>query len=661
MYIRLFILFLLHSCVLFAQNEMEYNAFISEEISEYECVEEQNELKIDLESNPLDLNNTSKNELERSGLFNSEQIENILFYLYVYGEMKSIYELKMVKNMDFKTIQNVLPYITVLPKVKNIKNYLNQTINMSLRNYITKPDGFINKTDSLLGVNKKYIGDPFYYGLIYNGKYGSHLQWGIAIEKDAGEQLSFIPDYSSFYFHYRSSDKKILKQIIVGSFKLHFASGLIMNNTYESGYSSLHTFQQPQNQIIRKHNSFNENDFHKGLAIALEKNKYHLYLYGASNRIDATLQDSVITSISKSGKHNTRSTLERKGNENISSVGGSIIYKHKALEFGYNTVATFYSKQLHVRNDILSNRFHFQRKNNLAISFNWSYKNSFLKMYGEEAYSNNGWGFINTILLQPAKELLICFSQRYYSPAFYSIYGRVFGNSNLRNEEGYYCYVSMYGGFGFYVSANIDYYKNLWAVSGSDFPKDGFDIRVRLENRKLNKLNFSFLYKRSNREKELEDDIQSGYRLTKFYRSSYSFRTSYEYSKHFLSQTLVEYSIFNQDALNSGFHLSQIFTWQPADFNYKIQSIFSVFDGDDGVSFYSPVRHSLYTALGERVAGKGYKFQVNMSYSINSLLRISFSYSYLHKNNQFSIGNGLEKINGNNRQIYSVLIRYNLK
>lgn len=663
MHIRLLILILilLHSCVLFAQNEKEHNAFISEEISEYECIEEQNEMLMDLESNPLDLNNSSRQEFERSGLFSSEQIENILFYLYVYGEMKSLYELKMVKGMDYNTIKKVLPYVVIQPKHKDKKAYLSQSINISFKNYLTKPDGFTDKNDSLLRINKKYIGDPSYFGLVYNGKYGNNMQWGIALEKDAGEQLYAIPDYSSFYLHYRSSGENLLKQMIIGSFKLRFANGLIMNNTYETGYSSLHSFQLKDNQVIRKHNSFNESDYHKGVAVAFEKKNINLLLYGSSNNIDATLQDSFITAISKSGKHNTLTTLERRKNETINSIGGNISYRTDVFDYGLSTVMNIFSRPIHVRNESLANRFYFKGTNNFAFSCNWAYKNRLLKIYGEEAYSNKGVALLNCILLQPESEFLVSFSQRYYSPKFYSFYGRVFGNSNIRNEEGYYFYVSTYTWFGFYLSANIDYYRTLWAISGSDFPKDGFDIRVRLENRKFNRLNLSFLYKYSNREKEFEDDIQCGYVMKKDYHSSYSFRASYEYTRQFLSQTLIEYSMIDKKTINRGFHLSQIFTWQSFNSKYKIQSIFSVFDAHEGVSFYSPVRHSLYTASGERISGKGYKFHLNLSYMINSALTSHISYSYLKKDNELTIGNGLDKINGNNRQIYSVVVRYNLK
>lgn len=661
MYKLCFVFLFLQFAFLSAQNEIEYSSFISEEINEYEWIEEQNELSIYLEANPVDLNNTSKEELERSGLFSSEQIENILFYVYVYGEMKSIYELKMVKDMDYNTIQKVLPYVTVLPKKKEQKAYLNQSINLSFRNYITKPDGYININDSLLRVNKKYIGDPAYYGLLYNGKYGDNLQWGIAFEKDAGEKFGFVPDYTSFFFHYRSTGKHLLKQIIIGSFKLRFAQGLVMNNTYETGYSSLHSFKSTKSLSLKNHNSFSESGYHKGIAMLFQKSKFQLLLYGSSNKIDASVQDSFITSINQSGKHNTLGTLERKENENITSFGGNVNCRINNLDFGLSSAINYFSKPIMMSRESLSNRFYFRGETNSSFSFNWMFKNRYLKIYGEEAYSNSSFAFINNLLIQPSRELLISFSQRYYSPEYYSFHGRVFGNSNIRNEEGYYFYATMYAGLGFYLSANIDYYKSLWAVSGSDFPKDGLDLRVRFENRKLDKCLFSFLYKRSKREKEQEDTYLSNYIINKDYRSSYSLRITYEYSAYFLSQSLLEYSELNSKLNKNGFHLSQIFTYRTYNGKSKIQGIISVFEGNDGISFYSPLRHNMYSATGERISGKGYKIQLNLSYIFSPSLSSFISYSLLHKSYTSSFGNGLERIDGRNRQLCSLLIRYKFR
>ncbi|MGL5318558.1 MAG: ComEA family DNA-binding protein [Bacteroidales bacterium] len=651
------LLFIFRGILLYAQNEVERNAFISEELYEQEWTEQQNEAIIDLNNHPINLNTTTREELESTGILSPQQIENILFYLYAYGDMKTIYELKMVRDLDYITIQKLLPYVFVAPREKENKRYLNQSINISMRGLATLPEGYKSKTDSLVSSSKKYIGDPLYYGIAYQGKYGKDLSWGVALEKDAGERSQPVPDYNSFFLHYQSQQKRLLNQIILGSFKLRFAQGLIMNNTYETGYSSLQRFDSPEQVGLRKHNSFSESGFLRGAAVHLKKSDLNVLLYASFNSIDASVSDSVITSVSQSGKHNTRSSLERRGNESVTSFGGHMNYKYRQFELGMSGVVNTFSKPVSVKSETLANRFYFRGNENIAFSVNWGYKNQLIKLYGEEAYSNNSFSFVNSLILQPTRDFIVSFSQRYYSPRFYSFYGRVYGNGNLRNEEGYYFHTSLYTGMGFYLSANIDYYRNLWAVSQSDFPKDGLDFRLRLENRMLDKWNFVLAFKRSKREKELEDEFTTGYVVSPDYRSSFSLRATCEFSSQLLSQSLIEYAMFENQQRNQGFHLSQIFTWSSLDSQFKIQGILSVFEGEEGVSFYSPLRHSLYSGAGERISGRGQKLQLNFTYKINSALTTNVSYSYLRKENVSNLGSGLETIRGNERQLISFLLR----
>lgn len=656
---RVWLLFLmLYSIVLNAQNELEKNTFLQEELYGREWTEEQNETLIELTLRPLDLNNSSKEELEASGLFSPDQIEGLLFYLYVFGEMKTIYELKMVKHMDYQSIQRILPYVTITPFHREKKDYLNQSINLALRSFITLPDGFKHKNDSLVRLSKKYLGDPLYCGLLYDAKLGRHLRWGIAMEKDAGENITYTPDYMSFYLQFSSSGKGFLKDMLIGSYKLRFGQGLVMNTTYDAGYSSLQTFQENKASELRKHNSFSEYGFHRGLAVALELKDLRMILFGSANAIDATFQDSVITSFSQSGKHNTRKTIERKNNERITSLGGNVHYQIKQFNIGFCGVVNRFSKTVLVGNETLANRFHFRGINNTVCSFHWSYRNRFIHIYGEEAYGNKSFAFINSLILQPRRELLFSFSQRYYAPRFYSFYGRSMGNNQIRNEEGYYFYTSLYAGYGFYLSGSLDYYRNLWAVAASDFPKDAADLRVKIENRKLEKWNLSFQYKHIKREKEIETDHLSGYMLLPDYRSVFSFRTTFEYSSNFLSQSLIEYAFIKNKDRYSGFHLSQIFTWQTIARKLKMQGIISVFDGDEGITFYTPLRHALYSGTGERTGGQGYKIQINISYLFHSNFSSNLSYSFLYKSDSYFIGNGLERIEGSQRQLLSFVFRY---
>ncbi|KAA6329739.1 hypothetical protein EZS27_021487, partial [termite gut metagenome] len=51
-------------------------------------------------ANPVNLNGITKEELEQFPFLNDIQIENLLAYLYIHGEMQTVYELQLVEEMD---------------------------------------------------------------------------------------------------------------------------------------------------------------------------------------------------------------------------------------------------------------------------------------------------------------------------------------------------------------------------------------------------------------------------------------------------------------------------------------------------------------------------------------------------------------------------------
>ena len=42
-------------------------------------------------------------------------MENIFYYLYMYGDMQTVYELRLVEGMDEESIRRLLPFVVVEP------------------------------------------------------------------------------------------------------------------------------------------------------------------------------------------------------------------------------------------------------------------------------------------------------------------------------------------------------------------------------------------------------------------------------------------------------------------------------------------------------------------------------------------------------------------
>lgn len=79
---------------------------------EYGWEDELEELSRRLQE-PVNLNTATKRQLEQFPFLTDIQIENLLAYVYIYGQMQTIYELQLVEEMDKRTIDLLLPFVCV--------------------------------------------------------------------------------------------------------------------------------------------------------------------------------------------------------------------------------------------------------------------------------------------------------------------------------------------------------------------------------------------------------------------------------------------------------------------------------------------------------------------------------------------------------------------
>ena len=112
------LLFLLFGCtnILNSQNNnwREYIAQLAEEEQVSSTVIDNiYEELLFLEDNPMNLNEVTKDQLERFPLLTSEEVTSIIHFLEDNRPVMTIYELRNVPYLSFNTIQMVLPFFTV--------------------------------------------------------------------------------------------------------------------------------------------------------------------------------------------------------------------------------------------------------------------------------------------------------------------------------------------------------------------------------------------------------------------------------------------------------------------------------------------------------------------------------------------------------------------
>ena len=108
-----FLMMLLMTSILEAQNTSV--SLWEENIEQLSMDEEEKNWEDELEElsnrlqEPVNINVTTKRELEQFPFLSDIQIENILAYVYIHGQMQTIYELQLVEEMDKHTIDLLLP------------------------------------------------------------------------------------------------------------------------------------------------------------------------------------------------------------------------------------------------------------------------------------------------------------------------------------------------------------------------------------------------------------------------------------------------------------------------------------------------------------------------------------------------------------------------
>lgn len=206
---------------------------------EYGWEDELEELSRRLQE-PVNLNAATKRQLEQFPFLTDIQIENLLAYVYIHGQMQTIYELQLVEEMDKRTIDLLLPFVCVravkagrgYPALKSILKYgKHETLaRLDVPFYIRK------------GYEKNYLGPSLYHSLRYNFHYGDYLQIGVTGEKDAGEPFFALHnrkgyDYYSFYFLIKNLGR--LKALALGNYRLSFGQGLVLSTDFRLGKHSL--------------------------------------------------------------------------------------------------------------------------------------------------------------------------------------------------------------------------------------------------------------------------------------------------------------------------------------------------------------------------------------------------------------------------------------
>lgn len=508
---------MLSSATLHAQEEGEE----SEQAVENMAIEDEGQIQLLNENIALgeqkkyNINNVSETELFTLHFLTPQQINQFLLYRKTLGSFISMLELQSIPYWDIAIIKKATAYFKieqVVQIVPEMKQRFKEGSHMLLYRTGGSKFGYSNGSSTVFNSSANI--EKGYKQLVkYNFQFKNLVQWGLTIEKDAGEKN--FADHTSGYFMIRK--KGIINTMVLGDYLISMGQGLIHWQGYAFGKSNNIIGGYRQGDFIRPHSGSDENRYHRGIALTLEKKKVTLSVFAGQKKIDANIMNDssngfspsqYISSFLTSGLHAKESDLADKNAVKESIIGGRFGIQFKQLKIGANYINTMFDfpikKRFQPYNYYSINGNRWQ---NGSIDFSTNSRRIFL--FGEAAIDQNLNKALITGLIKsfdPKVDGTIIY--RNISKKFRSIQSNAMTqNTEANNEEGIFSCINVQVNARTKIDGYVDYFVNRWPVYYADGVRRGKTFSLQLTWRPNKKTEF---YSRIQQDQRNNNDRMDG-------------------------------------------------------------------------------------------------------------------------------------------------------
>ncbi|HZK69664.1 MAG TPA: helix-hairpin-helix domain-containing protein, partial [Paludibacter sp.] len=490
--------FLLVSCIARAQDAVVTTDQFIADIFEQYTAESEDDIDYDtfyeelmyFSENKINLNKTTRDELERLPFLSDIQVENIISHIYRFGALKTIYELQLIDGLDMTDIRRMLPFVVVGEGIdsnkkiywRDLTRYGKNDLFFRFDKGLETKEGyqFLPEEDENTAEanDKKYVGNALYHSLKYRFHYKDRVQVGFTAEKDAGEQ--FIGKTNNGYDFYsitaQLKDFGKFKTIVVGDFRANFGQGLVLRTDFGMGKSSYVLNVIPRNSGLKKYGSTDENNFFRGVGATVHLGRFDVTAFYSNKMIDGDTTNGSFSSMYKTGLHRTLSELSKKHTINQQVLGGNVTFTYSKIQLGFTAVNTLLNNTLEP-DKTAYNYFYFTGKRQTTGGLHYRMRWQKLNVFGETAMTDNGaMATINGFSFSPLSQVNMVVMHRYYSPEYDTFYATAFSEtSRINNESGFYLGAEIRPYKKWKISAYADSYRFPWPKYGIDMPSVGAD------------------------------------------------------------------------------------------------------------------------------------------------------------------------------------------
>lgn len=612
---------------------------------------------------PVNLNAATREQLEQFPFLSDIQIEHLLAYIYIHGQMQTIYELQLIEDMDRQTIQYLLPFVCI-KAINNESAFRWKTMLKSAGKYgrnevLTRMDIPFYKRK---GYEHTYLGPAVYNSVKYSFRYSDRLYAGVVAEKDGGEPFGALHnrygyDYYSFYLLLKNCGR--LKALAVGNYRLSFGQGLVVSTDYLMGKTIYASSFNNRSSGIKKHSSTDEYNYFRGVAatVALSRH-WDVSGFYSHRSLDGVVTDGEITSVYKTGLHRSQKEADKKHLFTLQLTGGNISYQQNRIRLGINGIYYVFNRPYEPELTGYS-KYNLHGNNFYNLGVDYAYRWHRFSFQGETAVGKQGWASLNRLQYSPVQDVHLMLIHRFYSYNYWAMFAHSFGEgSTIQNEQGYYLGLetSPFAYWKFFAS--FDLFSFPWKRYRINKSSRGMDGLVQATFTPRANLSMELKYRYKQKERDLTGS--KGTLTLPIFHHQFRYRLNYSFKDVFSSRTTLDYNHFHsQDrAADIGYQVTQMISSQLpwARLFADVQgSYFSTDSYDSRV--YASEKGLLYTFYTPSFQGSGFRCSVRLRYELNKhwLFITKFGETiYLDRN---EIGSGNDLIRGNKKADIQMQLR----
>lgn len=608
---------------------------------------------------PININSATKQQLEQFPFLTDIQIENILAYIYIHGQMQTVYELQLVEEMDKYTIELLLPFVCVQP-VKMSSNYpsLKTLLKYGKQEVLTRLDIPLYTRK---GYKNNYLGPSMYHYFRYNFHYGEYLQTGVVSEKDAGEPLFALHsrkgyDYCSFYFLLKNLRR--LKSLALGNYRLSFGQGLVLSTDFRLGKTFSLSTSEYRTGGIRKHSSTDEYNYFRGAAATIGILSFlEMSVFYSHRSMDGVLKDGEITSIYKTGLHRTQKEADKKNIFSLQLMGGNLTYEKNKLKLGFTGIYYFFNHPYEPKlNKYARYNLHGNYFYNLGVDY--KYRLGRLAWVGEAAMGKSGYALLNQLKYKLLTGYQLLLIHRYYSYNYWSFFARSFGESSTpQNENGWYLATEAnpFPHWKFFVS--FDLFSFPWWKYRISKPSQGVDVLFQVSYSLKRNLSMYFNYRYKQKERDVSGT--DGKTILPIYQHRFRYRLTY--TPHIWKlQTTLDYNHFHSQGKERswGYQCTQSCGYAFPGFPLSVSVQGTYFHTDDYDSrIYTYEKGLLNTFYVPSFYGTGFRYSAHLRYDLNKTFMFLVKFGQTIYQDRETIGSGNDLIQGDKKADLQMQLR----